>query len=70
MNIDIVKNEINRNIGKKVKITIHGMRNKIEFYEGNIYRIYPNIFTISSQYGEKSFTYRDVITKDITIKYL
>ena len=70
MNIDIVKNEINKNIGKKVKITVHGMRNKTEFYEGNIYQIYPNIFTILSDYGEKSFTYRDIITKDITIKYL
>ena len=46
------------------------MRNKTDYYEGIIYKIYPNIFTINSDYGEKSFTYRDVITKDITIKYL
>ena len=70
MNINIVKNKIANNIGKKVKITVHGMRNKIEFYEGTILNIYPNIFTIKYELGEKSFTYRDIITKDITIKYI
>ena len=70
MNIDLIKQEIMNNIGKKVLITVHGMRNRTDYYEGKIYKSYPNIFTIIANNDEKSFTYRDIITKDITIKYL
>ena len=70
MNIDTIKNEINKNIGKKVLVTVYGMRNKIDRYEGTILNTYPNIFTINHDGMEKSFTYREVITKDIKIKYL
>lgn len=70
MNIDIIKNELKTNLGKNVRITVYGLRNKIDYFEGKIYKIYPNIFTILYEGGEKSFTYRDIITKDINVKYL
>ena len=70
MNINSIKKEIQTKVGNKVKITVYGMRNKVEWYEGIIYNIYPNIFTILCNNTEKSFTYRDIITKDINIKYL
>ena len=70
MNIQIVKDNIINNIGKKVRITVYGMRNKIHHYEGFLYKIYPSIFTIMCDGAEKSFAYRDVITKDINVKIL
>ncbi len=70
MNIEFIKNQINNNIGKKVRVTVYGLRNKINYYEGTIYKLYPNIFTILDSKDEKSFAYRDIITKDISIKYL
>ena len=70
MNIELTKNEINSKVGEKVYITVYGMRNKIDRYEGTIKNIYPNIFTIDINGKEKSFSYRDIITKDIKIKYL
>lgn len=70
MNSENVKNMIESNLGRKVKITVYGMRNKKDYYEGNLYKVYPNIFTIIYNGEEKSFSYRDVITKDINIKYL
>ena len=70
MNINLIKKEIDNKLGKKVRITVYGMRNKIEKYEGTIHNTYPNIFTIICDGIEKSFPYRDVITKDISIKYL
>lgn len=70
MNIEIIKKDLQNKIGKKVKITVYGLRNKIERYEGEIYKIYPNIFTIMTDKEEKSFTYRDIITKDINVKIL
>lgn len=70
MNVDMIKKDLQNKIGKKVKITVHGMRNKTDYYEGEIYKIYPNIFTIWYEKEEKSFAYRDIITKDINVKFL
>ena len=70
MNIDLIKKEIDTKLGKKVKITVYGMRNKVERYEGIICQTYPNIFTVMCDNVEKSFTYRDIITKDINLKFL
>ena len=70
MNINIIKEQIAKNIGKKVIISVYGLRNKVNKYEGSIYKLYPNIFTILYNNEEKSFNYRDVITGDIKIKYL
>ena len=64
-----VKKKFVTKIGKKVKITVYGLRNKISFYEGPIYKTYPNIFTILINNEEKSFAYRDIATKDIKITY-
>lgn len=70
MNIDIVKNKIAINLGKKVIVTVYGMRNKINRYEGVLYKLYPNIFTIINDGVEKSFSYNDYITGDIKLRFL
>ena len=70
MNLDIVRNKIKENINKKVVVTVYGLRNKINRYEGMLYRVYPNIFSIIEDGKEKSFSYNDYITGDIKIKYL
>ena len=70
LNINIVKDEILENINKPVEIKVYGMRNKVNSYKGIIKAIYPNIFTIIENNSEKSFSYADIITGDIKIKYL
>lgn len=70
MNINITKDEIARSVNKKVIISVYGLRNRISRYEGIIYKAYPNIFTILIDGKEKSFSYRDIITGDIKIKYI
>ena len=70
MNIDIVKNRINNNLNKKVRITVYGLRNKISRYEGILYKTYNNIFSIMTEDGEKSFSYNDYITGDIKVRLL
>lgn len=70
MNIDIVKNKILNNLNKKVIVTVYGLRNKINRYEGVLYKVYPNIFSIIENGVEKSFSYNDYITGDIKIKFI
>lgn len=70
MNINIVKEDIKNKVNKRVIVSVYGLRNRVTRYEGIIYKIYPNIFTIYTGDEEKSFPYRDIITGDIKIKYL
>lgn len=70
MNINLIKNEIREKINSKVLVSVYGMRNRVNRYEGVIYKVYPNIFTIMENGEEKSFPYRDIITGDVKIKYL
>jgi len=70
MNIDLVRDKLNNNLNKKVIVTVYGLRNKINRYEGILYKTYPNIFSILESGIEKSFSYNDYITGDIKIKFL
>lgn len=69
MNIDLIREKIESNINKRVLVTHYGLRNKINRYEGVLYKTYPNIFSIISDGVEKSFSYNDYITGDIKIKF-
>ena len=70
MNIDIIKNKLKCNLNKKVIVTVYGLRNKVNRYEGTLYKLYPNIFSILEDGVEKSFSYNDYITGEIKIKFL
>lgn len=70
MMIEEIKNQIAQNLNKEVIITEYGLRNKINYYQGRIFKIYPNIFTILINGEQKSFTYAEIVTKDIEINYI
>jgi uncharacterized protein Veg len=70
MNINITKAQIEQNLNKKVLVSVYGMRNRVNRYEGILYKVYPNIFTVMIDGEEKSFPYRDLITGDVKLKYL
>ena len=70
MNINLVKEEIEKNKGKKVLVKIYGMRNKLDSIEGIITKTYPNIFMVENNYESRSISYADIITKEVVVKYL
>lgn len=67
MNLDKIKNSVKDLIGNKLKIKVNIGRNKYEYYEGYIKDIYPNLFTIKTNKGIKTWTYSDVATKVVTL---
>ena len=69
MNLDIIKSELSKQLNKKVIVIEKGMRNRKSIFEGYIYKLYPNIFSIMTNNGEKTFSYADYATKTIHIKY-
>ena len=68
MNIKIIRRYLSSKIGSKIVVVYYGSRNRKERYDGIVYKIYQNIFTIRLSNGEvRSFAYIDIITKTIKI---
>jgi len=67
LNINLIKNKIIELNNCKLKIKINLGRNKYEYLEGKIDKIYKNIFTVMTNKGIKSFSYSDVATKAVII---
>ncbi len=70
MNIDDIKMQVSRSIGREVKITVNGIRNKQSEYYGVITGAYPYIFTISTGMEKKSFSYAEVLSKEVSLKFI
>lgn len=69
MNIDSVKELINKMKFHKVHVEVKGMRNKSSSYNGIIKETFPNIFIVETLDGEKSISYVDVIIKDVKLTF-
>ena len=67
MNIDKIKLKVKELSKEKLNIKVYIGRNKYEYYEGIIDKIYNNIFTIKTNKGIKSFSYADVATKIVVL---
>lgn len=73
--IDKVRSSVHQQCGSKVMIQLDRGRNKIDIQEGVIQKAYPSVFTIlvNDENEENppqllSFTYTDIITRDIRMK--
>ena len=68
MNIRNIRGYLSKKVGSKIVVIYYGSRNRKERYEGIIFKLYRNIFTIRLCNGDiKSFSYIDIMTKTIKI---
>ncbi len=71
-----VKFSVNQNIGSKVKIRANRGRHKIDVTEGIIRETYPSVFLVEVENKlddttqNISFSYTDVLTKDVQMQLL
>lgn len=71
-----VKSSVDKNIGSKVKIRANRGRHRIDVSEGIISETYPSIFLvevinkIDDTTQKISFSYTDVLTKDVQMQLL
>lgn len=70
MNIDIIREELQKNLGKNVEVKIYGMRNRTDIIIGKIDKLYPKLFIVKNNRETRSVNYADVLTKEAVIKYL
>lgn len=61
------KEFIKSNYGKRVIIKILGIRNKMDIVEGIISECYSRVFIVRTKFGNKSFTYTDVLIGNIRV---
>ena len=69
MTVSGVKKDLLDHLGDVVKIKYSLGRNKYEEYEAIVKELYDYVFLLENDYGTKSFSYIDVITKTIKIDY-
>lgn len=71
-----VKLSVNKNIGNRVKIRANRGRHKIDISEGVIRETYPSIFLVEvdnevdDTTQKISFSYTDVLTKDVQMQLI
>lgn len=68
--IDKIKKDIYKHLNKEVKIISKENRNRNEIFFGNIVEIYSHVFIVSNGNETKSFSYSDVLARDIQITFL
>ena len=72
--ISKVRASVHQQCGSRVKIQLDRGRNKVDIQEGIIQEAYPSVFTILTDDTEEkpsqllSFSYTDIITKEIRMK--
>ena len=72
--ISKVRASVHQQCGNRVKIQLDRGRNKVDIQEGVIQQAYPSVFTILVDDEQDnapqllSFSYTDIITKDIRMK--
>ncbi len=76
LDIKKVKLSVDKNIGNRVKVRANRGRHKIDVTEGVICETYPSIFLIEvdNELDEStqkiSFSYTDVLTKDVQMQLI
>ncbi|MDD2207740.1 MAG: Veg family protein [Bacilli bacterium] len=68
--IETIKNEIYNHLNKEVKVVSKENRNRNEIFYGNIIEIYSHVFIVSNGIDKKSYTYSDILARDIQITFL
>lgn len=68
--IETIKNKIRSHLNQEVKIIAKENRNRNEVFYGYITEIYNHVFVISNGIEKKSYSYADILSKDIQITYL
>ena len=69
MTVYEIKKNLGECLGKEVSIKYNLGRNKYESYKVRIKELYDNVFLVENNLGIKSFSYSDVVTKQVKIDY-
>ncbi len=70
MNPNVIRENLEVHKGERVLVKIYGMRNKNDSFIGILRDIYPKIFTIEVGNSIRSFSYSEIINKEVVITFI
>jgi uncharacterized protein Veg len=70
MNPHVIRENLITHKGEKVLVKVYGMRNKNDTFVGVLKDIYPQIFTIQTENVLKSFSYSEIINKEVVLNFI
>jgi len=65
-----IKGDIMNHLNKEVKVVSKENRNRNEIFYGKVVEIYAHIFIVSNGANKKSFSYSDILSRDVAITFL
>ena len=68
--IETIKTDIMKHLNKEVKVVSRENRNRNETFYGKIIEIYSHIFIVSNGTNKKSYSYSDILSRDIAVTFL
>lgn len=68
--IEQIKSDVMKHLNKEVKVVSRENRNRNEIFYGKVVEIYAHIFIVSNGVNKKSYSYSDVLSRDIAVTYL
>lgn len=70
MNPYVIRENLQRHKGERIQVKIYGMRNKNDSFIGVLKDIYPQIFTIQAGGTLRSFSYSEIINKEVVLSFV
>ena len=68
--IESIKADIMNHLNKEVKVVSRENRNRNEIFYGKVVEIYSHVFLVSNGTNKKSYSYSDILSRDITVTFL
>lgn len=68
--IDAIKNDIKNHLNQEIKVVSKENRNKQDIFYGYVSEIYAHVFLVSNGNSKKSYSYSDILSKDIQITFM
>lgn len=68
--IDSIKREIRNHLNTEVKVVTKENRNRSEIFYGYVSEIYSHVFLVTNGNEKKSYSYSDILSKDIEVTYM
>ena len=70
MNPYVIRDSLAHHKGERVQVKVYGMRNKTDSFIGILKETYPKIFVIEIGKSIKTFSYSEIINKEVVLTFI
>lgn len=70
MNPHVIRENLAMHKGERVQVKVYGMRNKTDSFIGVLKDVYPKIFVIETGSSIRTFSYSEIISKEVVLSFI